>query len=87
MPIDLDEGDEEWICTAHFSPKTQVPADVVGPWKKQMMDKAKNKHFFPKWPHAWFCGYQSHKTKRKIRLIRFLLNRAHMEEEGFHEVD
>ena len=41
--IDLDEGGEEWIYTAHFFPKTQVPADVVDPWKKKMMDKAKNK--------------------------------------------
>ena len=51
-----------------------------------MMDKAKNKNLFTKWSHLWICGYQSHKTKRKIRLIRFLLNGAHMEEEGFHEV-
>ena len=39
----MDEGAEEWIYTAHvFFPKTQVPADVVDPWKKKMMDKAKN---------------------------------------------
>ena len=67
-------------------PKTQVPADVVDPWKKKMTDKANNENHFTKWPHLWICGYQSHKTKRKIRLIRFLLNGAHMEEEGFHEV-
>ena len=40
--IYLDEGDEEWIYTAHFFPQTQVPADVVDPWKKKMMEKTKN---------------------------------------------
>ena len=37
--IDLDEGDK-WMYTAHFSPNKQVPADVVEPWKKKMMDNA-----------------------------------------------
>ena len=40
--IDLDYGDEEWIYTAHFFPKALVPANVVDPCKKKMMDKAKN---------------------------------------------
>ena len=49
--IDLDEGDEEWIYTAHFIPKTQVPADVVDPWKKNMMYKAKHtKYYSPSGP-------------------------------------
>ena len=74
--IDLDQGDEEWIYTAHFFPKTQVPADVVYPWKKKMMDKANNPKPFTNWSHAW------HKRDNKIRLIRFLLNMANMEEAG-----
>ena len=59
-----------------------VPADVVDPWKKKMIDKANNENLFTKWSHLWICGYQSHKTKKKIRLIRFPLNGAHMEEGG-----
>ena len=45
--IDLDEGDRVCIYTTHFFPKTQVPADVVDPWKKKMMAKAKNKQQKP----------------------------------------
>ena len=52
-----------------------------------MMDKANNPKLFTKWPHAWICGYQSDKTNNTIRLIRFLLNMAHMEKEGLHEKD
>ena len=40
--IDLDQGDEAWIYTPKFFPNTQVPADVVDPWKKKMTDKANN---------------------------------------------
>ena len=63
-----------------------MPAGVVDPCNKKMMDKGKNPQLFTNWSHAWICGYQSHKTKRKfpkIRLVRFLLNDAHMEDEGF----
>ena len=70
-----------------FFPKAKVPAEVLDLWKKNMMDKANNPKLFTNWPHAWICGYQSHKTKKKIRLIRFLLNMADMEEEGLHEKD
>ena len=48
-------------------PKTQVLADVVDPWKKKMMDKAKNENLVTKWSHLCICVYQNHKTKRKIR--------------------
>ena len=61
--IDLNCGDEEWVYTAHFFPKALVPANVVDPCKKNMMDKAKNPKLFTKWSHAWICGHQSHKTK------------------------
>jgi hypothetical protein len=61
--IDLNYGDEEWTYTAHFFPKALVPANVVDPWKKNMMDKAKNPKRFTNWSHAWICGHQSHKTK------------------------
>ena len=83
----MDEGYEGWIYTAHFFPKTQAPADVVDPWTNNMADKATNENLFTKWSHCWVCGYQSHKTKMKFRLIRFLLNGAHVEEGGFHKVD
>ncbi len=42
---------------------------------------------FTNLPHAWICGYQSHKTKNKIRLIRFLFDMADMEEEGLYNND
>ena len=71
--IDLDEGDEEWIYTAHCSKIDRCPP--------------KKKILFTKWSHFWICVHQSHKTKRKIRLIPLPVERAHMEEEGFHEVD
>ena len=74
--IDLDEGDEEWIYTAHFFPKTQVPADVVDPWKNIMADKANNKNLFTRWSHLWICVHQSHKTTRKIRLIPLPVERG-----------
>ena len=64
-----------------------MPAYVVDPCKKNMMDKAKNPKLFTNSSHAWICGHQSHKTYKEIRLIRFLLNMADMEEEGLHEND
>ena len=51
-----------------------------------MEEEAKNENLFTKWSHLWICGHQSHKTKRKIRLICFLTNGGHMDEEKFHEV-
>ena len=44
------------------------------------MGKAKNNNLFTKWSHAWFCGHQSHKTKNKIRLTRFISYKSHMED-------
>ena len=85
--IDLDDGDEEWMYTAHVFPQTQVPADIVDPWKNKIMEKAKNENLFTKYSNIWICGHQSHKTNSKIRLIRFHANGDHMEEEGSHEVD
>ena len=82
----MDEGNAEWIYAAYFFHKTEAPADVVDPCNKRMMDMAKHANLFTKWSHAWICGYQCHETKRKIRLIRFLLNGPHMEEGGFHKV-
>ena len=64
--IGLDYGDEAWIYTAHFFPKELVPASVVGPCKKKMMDKANNPKLFTNWSHAWVCVYQSHKTQTTI---------------------
>ena len=85
--IDLDYGDEEWIYTAHLFPKALVPAKVVDPCTKQMMDKAKNRQLCTNWSHDWICEHQSHKTNHKIRLIRLLFNMANMEEEGLYEND
>ena len=64
----------------------EVPADVVDPSKKQTTGTANNENLFTKWSHLWICGYQCHDTKRNIRLIRFLTNAGHMEEEEFDEV-
>jgi len=55
-----------------------------------MMDKAKNKqplHQVAPPLGLWVPESQDKEEVPKIRLIRFLLNRAHMEEEGLHEVD
>ena len=75
------------MYTAHFFPRTHLPADIVDHWKKKMMDKGTNEHLFTKYSHMWICGHQSHKTNNKIRLIRFLLKGSHMEDEGFRVVD
>ena len=42
----MDYGDEAWIYTAHFFPKALVPAKVVDPCKKMMLDKANNPKLF-----------------------------------------
>ena len=53
------------MYTAHFFPKTQVPANVLDPWKKKnMTDKVNNANLFAKWFHLWICGSQSHQTNR-----------------------
>jgi hypothetical protein len=69
------------LHSALFS-NTQVLDDVVDPWKKKMMDKAKNDNLFTKWPHLWICVCQNHKTKRKIRLIPLLVERGPHGERG-----
>jgi len=46
-----------------------------------MMEKAEDEDLFTKYANIWICGYQSHKTKKNIRLIRFVLNNSHMEED------
>ena len=58
----------------------EVPADIMGLWKKKMTGKANNENLFTERSHLWICGCQCHDTKSKIRLIRFLTTRDHMEE-------
>ena len=86
ITIDLDEGNEEWMYTAFFFPKMEVPADVVKPWKKNMTSKKHNENLFTERSHLWICGYQCHDTKNKIRFVRFLTKGDHMEEQEFAEV-
>ena len=57
-----------------------------------MMDKAKHNKKKPLHPvvpplDLWVPESQDKEEVPKIRLIRFLLNGADMEDEGFHEVD
>ena len=40
IEIDLGYGNEEWMYTAHFFPKKDVPTDRVDPLKQKMMEKA-----------------------------------------------
>ena len=44
-----------------------------------MMQKEGDKTIFTKHRNIWICGYHSHKTKKRIRLIRFILGSNHME--------
>ena len=87
LEIDLDDGNEDWMYTAHFFPLRQVPANIVDPWKKKMMEKANDENLFTKHSNIWICGYQSHKIKKKIRLIRFILNNTHMDQDESLEED
>ena len=64
-----------------------MPAKVVDPCKKKMMDNAKNPTLFTNWSHAWICGHQRHKTNNIIRLIRFLFDLADMAKEGLYNND
>ena len=45
-----------------------------------MTEKAGDKKLFAKHRNIWICGYQSHKKKNKIRLIRFILDKSRMED-------
>jgi hypothetical protein len=33
--LDLDDGSEDWIYTAHFLPTHMVPSDIVDPINKK----------------------------------------------------
>ena len=57
-----------------------VPSDIVDPIKEEMMEKAGHKKLFTKHRNIWICGYQSHQTKKQIRLIRFIKDNNHMED-------
>ena len=57
-----------------------MPFDIVEPIKQKMMQKKGDKTIFNKHRNIWICGYQSHKTKNRIRLIRFILDSSHMED-------
>jgi hypothetical protein len=64
--LDLDYGNEDWMHTAHFFPRDSVPFDIVEPIKNKMMQKDGDKTILNKHRNIWFCGYQSHKTKKRI---------------------
>ena len=57
-----------------------MPFDIVEPIKKKMMQKEGDKTIFNKHRNIWIGGYQSHKTKQRIRLIRFILDSSHMDD-------
>ena len=78
--LDLDYGNEDWMYTAHFFPRDSVPFDIVEPIKKKMVQTEGDTTNFNKHRNIWICGYQSHKTKKRIRLIRFILDSSHMED-------
>ena len=70
----------DWMYTAHFFPRDSVPFDIVEPIKKKMMQKEGDNTNINKHRNIWICGYQSHKRKKRIRLIRFILDNNHMED-------
>ncbi len=76
----MDYGNEDWMYTAHVFPIDSVPFDIVEPIKKKMMQKEGDKTNLNKHRNIWICGYQSHNTKKSIRLIRFILDSSHMED-------
>ena len=57
-----------------------MPFDIVETVKKTIMQKEGNTTVFNKHRNIWICGYQSHKTKQRIRFIRFTLDNNHMED-------
>ena len=57
-----------------------MPFDIVEPIKKKMMQKEGDKTILNKHRNIWICGYQSHKTNKRIRLIRLILDNRHMED-------
>ncbi len=57
-----------------------MPFDIVEPIKNKIMQKEGDTTIFNKHRNIWICGYQSHKTKKRIRLIRFILDSSHMED-------
>ena len=50
------------------------------PINNKMMQKEGDNTIFTKHRNIWICGYQSHNTKKRIRLIRFSLDNNHMED-------
>ena len=57
-----------------------MPFDIVEPIKKKMMQKEGDNTNINKHRNIWICGYQSHKRKKRIRLIRFILDNNHKED-------
>ena len=85
--IDLDQGSEELMYTAHFFPKKDVPTDRVDPLKQKTIDKARKEHLFTKHSHIWICGYQSHDTKKNTRLIRLIVNDSPKDDNNSADAD
>ena len=57
-----------------------MPFYIVEPIKNNMMQKESDNTVFNKHRNIWICGYQSHKTKKRIRLIRCILDSSDMED-------
>ena len=87
LQIDLDNGIEDWMYTAHLFPRKQVPTRIVEPVAQNMMENAQDKNLFTRRSNIWICGHQSHKTKQKIRLIRCVMDNNHMAELEFGPAD
>ena len=52
-----------------------------------MMEKAKKEDLFTKHSHIWICGYQSHDTKKKTRLIRLIVNDSPTDDNNSADAD
>ena len=64
-----------------------MPTNIVEPVAQNMMEKAQDKDIFTRHSNIWICGYQDHETKKKIRLIRCVMDNSHMAELGFSSAD
>ena len=57
-----------------------MPFDIVETIKKKMMQKEGDTTILNKRRNIWICGYQSSNIKKRIRLIRFILDNSHKED-------
>ena len=74
----MDQGNEEWMYTAHFFPQEGRAHRQGGSLEAEDDGEGKKEDLFTKRSHIWICGRQSDDTKTKTRLIRHIVNDSPM---------